>query len=72
MKKLDSARWVILVSNVTELNLSVMSKRMMILRLPDWSSSLCVFRSKVQECHDGFDGIAKFVSESFFFRYAWE
>ena len=30
------------------------------------SSSLCVLRSKVQECHDGFDGIAKFVDESFF------
>ena len=30
------------------------------------SSSLCVFRSKVQECHDGLDGIAKFVKESFF------
>ena len=26
----------------------------------------CVLRSKVQESHDGFDGIAKFVNESFF------
>ena len=31
--KMDSARWVISVSNVRELNLSVMSKRMMILRV---------------------------------------
>ena len=34
MKKLDSARWVILVKNVRELNLSVMPKRKMILRTP--------------------------------------
>ena len=58
-KGMDSARWVILVQNVRELNLSVMSKRMMI-----GSSSLCVLRSKVQECYDGFDGTAEFVEES--------
>ena len=38
--KMDNARWVILVFNVKELNLSVMSKRMMILRLPDWIEQL--------------------------------
>ena len=26
---------------------------------------MCVSRPNVQECHDGFDGIAKFVDESF-------
>ena len=67
MKKLDSARWVILVQNVRELKVSVMSKRM-ILRLSG-SSSFCVLLSTVQECHDGFDGIARFVDESFI-RYA--
>ena len=39
---------------------------MMILRLPDWIAQLmCFVRSKVQECYDGFDGIAKFVEKSF-------
>ena len=66
MMKLDSARWVILVSNVRELNLSVMFKRMMILRHSEWIEQLCVLRSKVQQCDNGFDGIAKFVDESFF------
>ena len=37
----------------------------MILRLPDWMEQLMCFAFKVQECHDGFDGIAKFVDESF-------
>ena len=41
--KMDSARWVISVKNVRELNLSVMSKRMMILRLPDWTEQLMCF-----------------------------
>ena len=27
---------------------------------------MCVLRSEVQECHDGLDGIAKFVVENFF------
>ena len=43
MKKLDSARWVILVSNVEELNVSVMSKKMMILRHPGWIEQLMCF-----------------------------
>ena len=34
--KMDSAHSVILVQNVKELNLSVMSKRMMVLRVPVW------------------------------------
>ena len=41
--KMDSARWVILVLNVKELNLSVMSKRMMIFGLPDWIEQLMCF-----------------------------
>ena len=41
--KMDSARWVILISNVKELNLSVMSKRMMILRVPVWIEQLMCF-----------------------------
>ena len=44
--RMDSARWVISVSNVRELNLSVMSKRMMILRLPDWIEHLMCFAFK--------------------------
>ena len=44
--KMDSARWVILVQNVRELNLSVMSKRMMILRVPDWIEQLMCFAFK--------------------------
>ena len=45
--KMDSARWVILVKNVKELNLSVMSKRMMILRVTVWIEQLrcVVFKS---------------------------
>ena len=50
--KMDSARWVILCIKVRE--------------SPIGSSSLCVLRSKVQDCHDGLDGIAKLVDESFF------
>ena len=43
-----------------------MFKRMMIVEThQSGSSSLCVLRSIVQECHDGIDGIAKFVDESF-------
>ena len=39
-----------------------MSKRMMFLRLPDWIEQLvCFCVQKVQECYDGFDGIAKFA-----------
>ena len=45
--------------------MSVMFKRMMILRYPDWIEQL-IFRSKVQECYAGFGGIAKFVDECFF------
>ena len=41
--KMDSARWVISVENVRELNLSVMSKRMMILSFPDWIEQLMCF-----------------------------
>ena len=41
--KMDSARWVIFVKNVRELN---MSKRMMILRLPDWIEQLMCFAFK--------------------------
>ena len=41
--KIDSARLVILVQNVKELNLSVMSKRMMILRVPDRIEQLMSF-----------------------------
>ena len=63
--KMDSARWVILVKNVRELNLSVMSKRMMTLRLPDWIEQLMCFAFKSARVLDGFDGIAKFVEESF-------
>ena len=46
--KMDSARWVILLEkkNVKELNLSVMSKRMMILRVPDWIEQLMCFAFK--------------------------
>ena len=66
--KMHSARWVILVLYVKELNLSVISKRMIILRVPDWIEQLICLRSKVQQCYDGFDGIAKFVEESFW----WE
>ena len=44
--KMDSARWVIWVLNVKELNLSVMSKRMMILRVPDWIEKLMCFAFK--------------------------
>ena len=44
--KMDSARWVILVSCVKELNLSVMSKRMVILRVPDWIEQLISFTFK--------------------------
>ena len=47
--KMDSARWVLLGSNVRELNLSVMSQRMMILRLPDWIEQFYVFC--VQKCN---------------------
>ena len=50
--------------NLKELNLSVMSKRMMILRVPFGSSSLCVLCSKVQQHFNGFDGIAEFVEKS--------
>ena len=46
--KMDSAHWVILVSNVKELNLSVMSKRMMIFRLTDWIEQLVCLGLKVQ------------------------
>ena len=60
---MDSARRVILVLKVRELILSGDSQ--------SGSSSLCVLRSEVQECHDRFDGIAKFVDKSFF-RYAGE
>ena len=41
--KMDSARWVILVQNVKELNLSVRSKRMMILRVSVWIEQLMCF-----------------------------
>ena len=41
--KMDSARWVFLVKNVKELNLSVMSKRMMILIVPVWIEQLLCF-----------------------------
>ena len=61
--KMDRARWVISVSDVKEFNLSVMSKRMMSLRVPVWSS-FCVFRSKVQQVFNGPDGTAEFVEES--------
>ena len=44
--KMYSARWVISVSNVRELNLSVMSKRMMILRLPGWIEQQMCFAFK--------------------------
>ena len=44
--KMDSARWVFLVYNVRELKLSVMSKRIMILRLPDWIEQLMCFAFK--------------------------
>ena len=46
-----------------------MSKRMMILRHPEWTEQLMCFAFK-QECHVGFDAIAKFVDS--FFRYAEE
>ena len=41
-----NARWVILVLNVRELNWSVMSKRMMILRLTDWIEQQVCFAFK--------------------------
>ena len=44
--KMDSARWVILVSNVKELNLSVMSKGMMSLRVTVWIEQLMCFAFK--------------------------
>ena len=46
--KMDSARWVILASKVNELNLSVMSKRMLILRVLVWIEQ---FVSCVQKCN---------------------
>ena len=45
----DSARWVILVLNVKELNLSVMSKKILILRLPDWIEQLLCFAFKSEK-----------------------
>ena len=51
MKKLDSAGWMVLG---------------LILGHPVDRAVFFVLRSKVQDCHDGFDGIAKFVDESFF------
>ena len=41
--KMDSARWVILVSNVKVSNLPVVSKRMMILRVTVWIEQLMCF-----------------------------
>ena len=44
MKKLDSAGWMILVLNVRELNLFVMSRStMMILNCPEWIEQLTCF-----------------------------
>ena len=46
--KMDSARWVILVFNVKDFNDSVMSKRMILVRFPDWIEQLMCFSNKVQ------------------------
>ena len=43
---MDSAHHVIVVYNVKELNLSVMSKRMLILRVPVWIEQLVCFAFK--------------------------
>ena len=45
-RKIDSARWVILVLYVKELNLSVISKSMIILRVPVWIEQLMCFAFK--------------------------
>ena len=47
MKKLVGARWVVLEKkNFRELNLVVVSRRMMILRLPDWIEQFVCFAFK--------------------------
>ena len=62
--RMDSVRWMILAKNVKELNLSVMSKRMMIWRVPVWIEQLMCFVFKSATVFNGFDGTAEFVEES--------
>ena len=62
-RKMGTTTRMIWVKNVRELNLLVMTKRKMILRLPPWIQQLVCFY--VQKWYDGFDGIGKFVKERF-------
>ena len=72
MKKLDSARWVILVSNVRELTLFVMFNRIMILRHAEWIEQLMCFCG--QKCKSVMMDSTELPCSStrVFFRYAWE
>ena len=65
MKKLDSERWVILALNVRDLNLSGMSKRMMILSVSDWIEQLMCLAFKSARVLRWIRRSAKFVDESF-------